>query len=216
MAWIIQSVKEGPLTIDDLGIVMTHMQLRDMDLIGRENAERSKCLRIAIASKWVKEIRKDPHVPGLDPRVMQDMVKAQQDQARAQQDQTKEMAALSKKNDELHAKVEEATAKVEEATKATRSVLEEVKAFTERSPLDAKVIVEALRNIQIEQNKIMTDKQELISSGLSEAETKVQEKILSLKDKKLKKNSENITKTVSKSSEDMKDVLDAMDELGIE
>ena len=59
MAWIIQSNSEGPVIIADIGLTFSAKQIKNVDLIGRHNAEQSNDLKLMIQKGFLKEIKKD-------------------------------------------------------------------------------------------------------------------------------------------------------------
>lgn len=215
MAWMIQSNAEGPVIIADIGLTFTARQIKNVDLIGRNNAEQSNDLKLMIQKGFLKEIRKDPSETTIDPKLVETLketaAKAQEHAfAAAEQavEQNKKMKALEdqnialkKQNDELHSKVD--------------TVLDEVRAFSEKFPMNIKIIAEAMRNAQAEQAQIAEARQKLPTSGESEAEIKTQDRILALKEKRLEKNVKNLGSTLSQSATDVKESLDALEKLGI-
>lgn len=202
MAWIIQSDAQGPVIINDIGITLTHRQIRDLDLIGRQNAERSVDLKLMFQKGFIREIKKDAFVEG---QVSTEAIK-------------KINETVEASNLRIH-KLEEAnvdlTKKVEETNKLAKTVLEEVRQFAEKKPLDIQVIAEAMRAIMAERGNIAIQREELQTSGLSEAEIKAKNKILELQDKKLEKNITNLGNTISHTGSDLKENLDALDALDI-
>ena len=208
MSWLIQSEMEGPVLVADIGLTFTARQIKDIDLIGRCNAERSNDIKYLLLKKFLKEIRKDPSDEGIDPKLVQQFAetvkKAEANVKLAEAHNEKlqtQNEALKKQNEEIHAKMD--------------SVLNEVKAFAEKFPLELKTIGEAMRNIKIEQADVASRREFLPQSGESEAEIATQDKILSMKEKKLEKNLGDLGKTISESAKDVNEALDAMDQLGI-
>lgn len=217
MAWMIQSNSEGPVIIADIGLTFTAKQIKNVDLIGRHNAEQSNDLKLMIQKCFLKEIRKDPSEQGggIDPKVVQQLqdsaAKAQEhafaaaevaaEQTQKIQNLEQQNNALKQQNEELHTKMD--------------SVLNEVKAFSEKFPMEIKVIAEAMRNASAEHAHVAAVRQSLPSSGDSEQEIKTQERILALKEKKLEKNIKNLGSTISHTATDAKESLDALDQLGI-
>lgn len=235
MVWIIQSQSEGPVIISDLNIVLHMRQSVDVDLVGREIAEKSNDLKLMLLKNFVKEIRKEP-MPEVRPRGddgpvfrLHEAAERVEQAARAIESRTpggEQLAKVEGRTEELARRVEEQTKKVEEQTSVLRevvkdvkdkheAVLAEVRAIFEKDPLGVKVIKEALENIVAERAVIAEKKVELRGSGMSDAEIAAHEKILNIKDRKLEKNSENLGKSVSKSATEVQDALDAFDEIGL-
>ena len=229
MAWIIQSASPGPIVINDLGIMLTFNQTRDIDLIGRENAERSNDIKYFLAKEMIKTIRKDAYVSDkLDPALVQ-QIKTNSEEIKTaasnlskiegsvnQAFQAAQMAqeAVVKMNDEL----DEQKKQNEAILETNKKVLDVVMKFAEDHPVEIRKIKEALENIKIERT-VISEKQQALeqSTEMSDAEIKTQEKILGLKDKRLEKNITEIGKKIVK-SEDSKDISDAisgLEDLGI-
>jgi len=201
MAWLIQSNSEGPVIIADIGLTFTARQIKNVDLIGRHNAEQSNELKLMIQKSFLKEIKKDASEDGVTSQVIQQFnatVEAQSTKIEALEEQNQEM---KKQNEDLHTKIDK--------------VLSEVQAFALKFPMDARTIAAAMRNIEAERGHIAQRRAEFPSSGESEAEIKTHDKILAMKEKKLEKNVKNLGSTISESANDYKDALDALDELDI-
>jgi hypothetical protein len=81
-----------------------------------------------------------------------------------------------------------------------------VKSFAEAHPAEARAAAAAMRNIQAEQKQI---------EEMSQAEIETHGKILDMRKKNLKQNMENLGKTVAQSSGDVKEALDALDQLDL-
>jgi len=216
MAWMIQSNSEGPVIIADIGLTFTARQIKNVDLIGRHNAEQSNELKLMIQKGFLKEIRKDANEQaGVDANVVQQLqdsaAKAQEHAFAAAEvaaEQTVKIQNLEVQNNDLKKQNEELNTKMD-------VVLEEVRSFATQFPLQVKVIAEAMRNAKAEQGQIAAVRAVLPDSGDSEQEIKVQEKILALKEKKLEKNIKSMGSTISKSATEAKESLDALDQLGI-
>ncbi len=201
MAWLIQSNSEGPVIIADIGLTFTARQIKNVDLIGRHNAEQSNELKLMLAKGFLKEIRKDASEEPLDPKIVQQFnatVQAQSTKINALETQNEE---LKKQNDDLHTKMDR--------------VLSEVQAFATKFPIDIRTIAEAMRNAETQRGHIVQQRAELAASGESEAEIKTHDKILAMKEKKLEKNVKNLGSTISESASDYKESLDALDQLDL-
>ena len=212
MAWVIQSQNEGPLHLADIGIMLLKGQMRDLDLIGRENAERSNDIKLAIQKQWIKTIRKDPYTNGnnFSTQVVQGLQEATVKATEAAK------AAISMAED-LKVRNGQLEGQLNEQKKQSDKILAELRAFADSHPLHMKTILEAIKNAQAERVNIAGERKVIAttSDDMSEGEMKARDRILELKDKKLEKNIENLGKTISASSEDVSDVLDQLDELGI-
>lgn len=212
MGWIIQNQNDGPIILADINMTFSARQIRDIDIIGRENADKSNDLQLMIQKGFLKEVRKDKHIHAADP-TLQKLT----EEIKEHREQTSDrMAVVEKQNDELKRQNDELKQQNLELHSKVDTVLSEVRDFVAKFPLQAKTIAEAMRSIQTERQGIAMQKDALPDSNLSEDEIKAQERILSLKDKKLEKNGEMLGKTVSKSANDIKESLAAMDELGID
>lgn len=208
MAWMIQSNAEGPVIIADIGLTFTARQIKNVDLIGRNNAEQSNDLKLMLLKGFLKEIKKDASEETVDPKFIQQM---QQQITQAQnivQTQSEMIGTLETQNQELKKQNVELHEKMDR-------VLDEVKSFADKFPLQIRTIAEAMRNIEGERAVIARERSELPQSGESEAEIKTHDKILAMKEKKLEKNVKNLGSTISESANDYKDALDALDELNI-
>jgi chromosome segregation ATPase len=219
---------DGPVILQDIGITITRGQLRDLDLIGRENAERSNDVKLALAKNYVKTVRKDAISTGSGvPQQVVDAIStaaSKMDEATAAN--TDVVKRLEERNRELEkklaeqkaafdAQIEEQRRHNEQAESNANKVLDEVRDFAKRLPIEIRTIGEAMRNIQVERAQVAEARSSLAESGHTEEEIKAQERILALKDKKLEKNFKDLGKTVSSSATDVTEALDALDELGI-
>ncbi len=229
--WIIQSIHQGPVFLNDVGIMLTHGQTRDLDLIGRENAERSNDVKIGLKMKYIQTVTKDPYIPPnqIDAGVVAQMNQASQQTAAAalqMQDVAvaqsqliarleEQLKAQIQRNTELEAQMKKQGAQTEELLDTTNKVLQEVKDFAEKHPVEIRSLKETLENIQVEKVQVARELERLPASGMSEAEIKAQERILKLKEQKLEKNAETIGKSIAQSATDIQSELDAMDAMGI-
>lgn len=229
MAWIIQSVAQGPIVINDLGIMLTFNQTRDIDLIGRENAERSNDIKYFLSKGMIKTIRKDTFVSDkIDPALVQEIKNNSEEIKTAtanlskiegsidQAFQAAQMAqeAVVKMNGEL----EDQKKQNQAILLANQQVLEIVKKFAEDHPVEIRKMKEAIDNIKIERVEISEKKEALHEMpDMSEDEIKTQEKILNLKDKRLEKNIKEIGKKIVKSedSQDINNAINELDDMGI-
>jgi DNA repair exonuclease SbcCD ATPase subunit len=227
VAWIIQSISEGPVVINDIGLTLTKGQVRDLDLIGRENAERSNEVKILIMKGFLREVRKDPHSTPVGGAALDPKIVAALSHATEQMQQATSLAAaqgdviqkLQEQNERLEQQLkhghEQSAAIMEKATR----ILSEVQAFAERNPNEIKAIREAVENINRESAEISEKRAEIAKQASGGAETESElaahDRILAIKEKKLNKNLGTIGKTVSKSADSIQDAINAMDELGI-
>jgi len=224
MAWIIQSISQGPIVINDLGIMLTFNQTRDIDLVGRENSERSNDIKYFLAKGMIKTIRKDAYSSDkLDPALVQEIknnseeiktatanlskIEGSVDQA-FQAAQMAQAAVVKMTGD-----IEEQKKQNEAILETNKKVLDVVMKFAEDHPVEIRKMKEAIENIKIERT-IISGKQEALQQNteMSDAEIKTQEKIMGLKDKRLEKNIKEIGKKIVK-SDDSKDITDAISEL---
>ena len=61
MTWLVQNTTGGPVCIRDLSdLVLAPKGIKDLDVLGREIAERSRDILYLIEKKFVKVLRKDP------------------------------------------------------------------------------------------------------------------------------------------------------------
>lgn len=222
---------EGPLNIADMGLAFMKGQIRDLDLVGRENAERSSDIKLALMKGWLRELEKGPSASpaGLDPAVVDNLAQAAQKASDMAAQASETVAAQSNmisRLEETNSRLEAQLTKYEEDSRLkerqqaellekTQRILEEVRAYNERDPLTLRTIKEALRNIQAEKKEVRARTDGLESDGTSDGEIEAHQKILSLKEKTLDKNFEDLGKSVSKEANSVEDALDALDELGI-
>jgi hypothetical protein len=223
--WIIQSVHAGPVFLNDVGIMLTHGATRDLDLIGRENAERSNDVRIALGQRppLIKTIKKDPAPSStIDAgtigkitsaaQKIQDAASTQSELISTLQAQLKDQIA---RNEALEKMIAAQSAQTQQVLDNTNQVLEQVKAFAEKHPMEIRSLKETLLNIRAEKKAVQEQLDNLPSQGLSDDELKTQERILKRKQERLEKNAQSIGKTISSSASDVESELDALDELGI-
>jgi hypothetical protein len=211
---------EGPVILADLGLTFTKGQIRDLDLMGRENAEKSNDIRIALTKGWLAELNKDPS-PAARPDVAEGIRQAAErvagDAERAMAAQRGVIEKLEDQNRKLAEQLER-QAKNEgrqaEILDKTTRILAEVKSFAERDPVLLRSLKETMENIVSERTSIREASEEAKSSGVSEKEIEAQERILKLRDQKLEKNFEQIGKTISKEADSVEDALSALDQLG--
>jgi len=223
MAWIIQSTTDQTVIVSDINIIFGPKQIRNLDLIGRRNAESSHNLKQLLSDGTFKEIRKDPSEDTIDPKLVQQLqetVKANQQvvQAQTQTIQTLQTSntEVKKQNEEVKIQNEEIKLQNEALKKQNETILEEIKKFAENRPTDVQTYAEAMRNILAEHGAIVAERQSVPQEEHSAAEIKTHDRILKKKQDKLEKNLQNLGNTVSHPGADHKEVLDAMDELGIE
>ena len=213
MAWIIKDVGGTIVDIRELHITFQPNQVRDMDLLGRENVERSSEFRMMIQKGYLFEIAKDP-VPKIDNQLLHKLESAAdkiEAVATQQQKQSEDMQNLKASNEEVRKSNQELATKVNEATR----VFSEVKDFVDKFPVMAKTMAEAMRNIQTERREVAEQRVAIQESGASEAEIRAQDRILAAKEQKLQKNVTNLGKAVSHEGADLKDQLKAMEDAGI-
>jgi DNA repair exonuclease SbcCD ATPase subunit len=224
MAWIIQSISQGPIIINDLGLMLTYNQTRDIDLVGRENSERSNDIKYFLAKGMIKTIRKDAFTPsgGIDPAVVQQLTQNSQDIKQATENLGKLEASVEQANQAAKL-AQQAAGQIQQDMEAqkkqnqnildmSQQVLDVVRKFAEDHPVEIRKMKDAIDNIKIERTVISEKKEALENSDMSEAEINTQEKILNLKDKRLEKNIKEIGKKIIK-SEDSKDIANAISEL---
>lgn len=230
MAWIIQNLSGGPVIINDLNITLIRAQMKDLDLLGREIAERSNDVKILIANQIIATIRKDPYTPAgqLDPKIVDDLKQTAEAAKLAAQEQSKinqeQQAQILKQNaflEEQKTKMDELTKQSQEQQKLLadsaqreQRIIDEVKAYFDKDPLGVRKIKEALDNIKIEKAQVIAE-QKAPHPEMSERELEAHNKILERRVGKLDRNYNDLGKTVSAEAEDMDEVMDAMDDLGI-
>lgn len=222
MTWRVQSLNEGPLVLGDIGLTFRKNDIRDLDLIGREHAEGSNDIRIALDKGWLKELEKGPSPAGAGsgsvgvPQEVVDKLSAAAERAEKTANAQSELIdKLEGSNRRLEEQLRIQQEKMAQQDNKTDGVVEEVRAYLEKDPLGIKVLKETLENIAAERGVIANEKAELKSSGDSEAEISAKDKILNLRDKKLEKNAESIGKTIAGSADDIDDLLGDLDALGI-
>lgn len=214
MSWVVQSASEGPVILSDIGMTFTKGQIRDLDIIGRENADRSNDIKLALAKGWIRELKKDAHsgAGALDPRLLEGLketaTKANDAVAKMEQAASEQRQTIQKLEEELRAQKEQNTSN-------TERLMAKMQEMIDHNPLHIKAIKETLENIQSERGAISRKREEMIEPGHSEAEIKANEKILQMRDKKLQKNYEELGKTITQAPNDIQDALDALDKLGI-
>jgi len=210
MAWVVQSTHGGPLEVRDLNLMFGPNQIRDLDIVGRENAERSNDIKYLFTKGWLRELRKDPFTSSSSAD-MSGMQKVVEEASKASLDAKAATEALNLKlqqeNQSLKAKMEEMERSQKEGSQKMDQLISLVRAFAEANPAEARATAAAMRNIKAEQ--------EQVDEEMSKAEIEAHHKILDMKKKKLQQNMENLGKTVVQSSGDVKEALDAMDQLDL-
>lgn len=215
VAWIVQNTSNSIVCIDDLGIVLQRGQTRDLDLIGRDNAERSRNLKNAISGGLLTEVKKDvvsTAGSGVDQQMVDSMKKTTEQAVAAvtaAQDAVKVQAETIKNQNQV-------MAEQSAALKNTTDVLDKMRDLFEKFPEDLRAIRDAMTNIKTERTVIANKQAAPLTDGMSEAELKTQEKILKKRDAALEKNYQQLGETITKKVDaDLGDALDAMDQLGI-
>lgn len=212
MAWIIASISDGPVLINDLGLMLHKGQMKDLDLIGRENAERSNDIKVLLNRNNIKTIKKDPYVPpgSIDPKIVKDLADVAIAAKAAVESQESVIQAMKKDAIEQREQTDALMSKMD-------AILGVVQKFAEERPKEMRTIKQAIENIKVERSEIAEKRAELPTSGMTDEEIKMQDKILSLRDKKLEKNYKNLGSSITKEVKDasVDDALKAMDELGI-
>jgi hypothetical protein len=230
MTWRVQSKMEGPLNLADIGLTFTKGQIRDLDVIGRENAEKSNDIKMAMMKGWIIQLSKDAGPPktidqGVVEGLHQAAVKAgevatQASQAVATQNEMiARLEATIKMQAEQLAKYQEESRKKQkqqdQLMDKTDKILTEVREFAARDPLRLQDIKTALLGIQAERGEISKQLEQVSKSETSDAEVHAHQKILEIKEKKLAKNFEDLGRTISQEADNVQDALDAMDQLGL-
>lgn len=219
MSWIVQNMCEGPLCITDVGITMNGKgQLRDLDLIGRDNAERSNDIKVLLLKGFVRTVRKDaaPPAPSStpDPKLMEQLKATAEMATKANE----ALIAASQQNTALQQQLDDQRKQNSETMDLARKILEEVREFSKAEPLDIRTIKEALENIKAEKSHVAQQIAAVEAArpkDVTDRELEAHEKILKVKEKKLEKNFQELGHTVSKSAGDIDDVMKAMEDEGI-
>lgn len=229
MVWRVQSVSEGPVVLNDIGFIFTKGAIRDLDLIGRENAEKSNDIKLALQKGWLKELEKSgrpslPESPALDSGLI-DKLNESINKANATVAQTEQVSAaqqamiakLEENNSKLQAQLQAQQQKLDNQetqmsvlVSKSDAILAEVKALFDKDPIGTRTMLEALKNIKSERADI---KEAMETTGDSEQEIAASHKILEMRDKKLEKNADQIGKSLSKDSESLDDMVDDLDEI---
>lgn len=221
MAWIIQSACDGPILINDLGLTLHKGQMKDLDLLGRENAERSNDVKVLLNMNppRIRTVKKDPYTPPgqVDPQVLKDLTETA---SKARETVEAQAAIIKDLRDDVSAAKENAAdlrAQNQAIILKMEAVLSAVSKFAEEHPREIRTIKEAIENIKVERSQIAEKKAEIqASTDMTDAEIKMQDKLLTIRDKKLEKNYKDLGKTITKGEDaSVDEALDAMDELGI-
>lgn len=222
MAWLIQSQNDGPILVADIGLTFTAKQIKNVDLIGRQNAEKSTELKWLMEKGFLKQLRKDASEDMIDAKIVQKLNEsinqANQTVQQAQQvvqEQQGKIANLETQNEVMKQQNDDLKKQNEDLHTKMDKVLAEVKSFADKFPLDVRVIAEAMHNAKAQKDQIAQQREELAASGSSEKEIATQDKILAMKEKKLVKNMGDMGKTVSQSAKDFDESIDALDQLGL-
>jgi len=213
MAWIIKNVSGMIIDIRDLHVTFQQDQVRDVDILGRENSERSSDLAQMLQKGYLFQIAKDAAMR-VDGQLVQKLERAAEKMESVSVQSSKnaaEIEGLKKSNSDLQKSNEQLSAKIDGAART----FEEVKSFFEKFPVQAKAIAESMRNIQAEQKGVAEQRERLQESGTSDAEIRVQDRILASKGAKLQKNLENLGNVVAHKEGDLDKQLEAMEKAGI-
>lgn len=214
MPWVIRSECAGPVVVNDINLTFTKGQVRDVDLYGgRENAERSNDLKMLVMKGFLKEVHKD-NLPtkvagdlGKIVEVVADVHKSVNDAATTNSENLGRIAAAQA---EMRRELAQHKA---EMVDMHQKVLDEIRAFADKHPLQTQTIVQAIRNIVTERG-VIAEKMASIKDeipGVSDADIRAEERMLAIRDRKLEKNLKNIGKSVSESSNG--DIADSLKEL---
>jgi hypothetical protein len=226
--WIVQSVFAGPLVINDLGLMFTYGQTRDLDMLGRDIAERSASLKQALDDGKLRTIKKTAAANTVSEETIAQLTEAsnQSMQAAGKMEQVasaheeyikalkEQIALLTEQNKALQEQAKAQSVQMTQVQETTNKVLEKVMAYAESHPLEIRQLKQTFENIQVERGRIAQQISELPTSGMSEEEIKTQERMLKARDQKLQRNAENIGKTVSQNdASDVNAALDALKDL---
>lgn len=215
MAWVIKNISQSVVIISDLNLIMHQNQSKDLDLIGREVAEKSSEVRQALAMGLIEEVKKDPHekAGGIAQEVVAEI---KQTANKAVEAAEKANAAIEKQEETIKAQ-EETIKAYQEDQKETLSVLEQMKAMLAQYPEETRAIKKAIEGIGKERVIIAEQRENLKTSpDMSEAEIDVQEKILKRRDERLEKNLDNMGESIRVEDADVQESMDALDELGLD
>jgi chromosome segregation ATPase len=205
MVWIIQNQVKSIVEISDLGIILHPGQTRDLDIIGRESAEKSRCIRHALSAGLIIELKKDSlSSPTIDSKSIEDMRKTTEDSKNATQEVK-----------EVMLKHQETIKEQNEVVKKFSYAIAKIQEFAERFPEEMKAIHESMKNIKVEQAGVSKQIEELKDSGMSQGEIETQEKILKKRSEKLQKNYNTLGTSITANSTDIDDTLQELENLGI-
>jgi chromosome segregation ATPase len=216
MAWVIKNISGGAVIISDLNFILHQNQSRDLDLLGRDIAEKSVEVRQALVMKLIEEVRKDP-VEGAAPVVSKEVIdEMKQTTEKAVEAAEKANEALQKQEETIKAQ-EEAIKGYQEEQKETRSVLEQMKEMLALYPEETRAIKKAIEGIKTERVVIADKREELrANNDMSQAEIDAQERILQRRDERLEKNLDNMGESIKVEDADVQESMDALDELGLD
>jgi hypothetical protein len=232
VTWLVQNQTSGPVCVRDLNdLVIPPKGVKDLDVLSREVAERSRDIVFLVEKKFIKVLRKDPVASANSNQAIlgaQQAVNMANEAVEAAKN-TSEAAKLTVEgNEKIIQELREQNKLLLEALKLQQegskqqsdtmiSIAEQVREFVQKQPVVAKDIAEAMRNIKVEQAGIKKEIEEVEKEASSENEMKTHEKILKMKNDKLQKNFTELGKTVSKSisESNVNETLSALDDLGI-
>jgi ElaB/YqjD/DUF883 family membrane-anchored ribosome-binding protein len=224
MPWIIQSASEGPVIVNDINATFKKGDVKDVDLCGgRENAERSNDLKMLIMKGFLKEIRKDPpnaavvaHTVDVG-KMMEPLTKhlgevhqTIQNTADASNDNMKRIEATQA---EMRRELDDHKKEVMDMHK---KILDEIRTFSEKHPLQTQTIIQAMKSIVVERGVIAEKIEAIRTSDETDIDIRAEERLLSIRDKKLEKNLKNLGKTMSESSvDDIEASLKALEDIDL-
>ena len=116
MAWVVQSTHGGPLEVRDINLMFGPNQIRDLDIVGRENAERSNDIKYLFTKGWLREIRKDAFTAS-SPQDMSGVQKIVEEASKASQDAKAATEALNDKLSQENKALRDKMSKMESSQK---------------------------------------------------------------------------------------------------
>lgn len=224
MAWIVQSQTDGQLIVSDLNITFPKKgSMKDVDLFGgRENVSRSSDLHLLLQKGFLKEVKKDAITINIDHEKINESINVVQETVnQISQTTSSSIQKLEEQQLALEQKIVQHNQAMSEHKTEVVSMMEkilaEVRSYAEKHPVEIQAIATAIKNIQVERGQIAQKLEKLEESDPvdSDAEIRLQERLLKMKDGKLKKNVTNLGKSISATAgEDIASSLAALDELG--
>jgi hypothetical protein len=215
--WIVKNPLRATLSLRGLGVSIAAGDEFDLDAIGRDAAEKSPQVAVAIEEGYLKNVFKAPRDAaggtgsqpvGLTPEQLRGLVTSEDfEKFKAQfLDELRKQLPALQKLEQLDALKKLDTLSAQPA--GPINLKEELEGFRKAIAGDVRQVV---TDIQVAKEKIDAERRKILSdSSLSEAEIKARLSFLEEKERELTKNFETIGRTVEANDGDVMDKADLL------